>query len=207
METVAQLHSSDVIAVGCGAPVRIDIRTGVALAAVNLPLGPFPLEAQLAGRIGMPVSVLNDASAAAYAEYVLGAGRGSNDLVLITLGTGVGGGVVLGGRLYRGWSEVGHMVIVENGEPCPGSCTGHGHVESYCSGTAADRLARSVLGPQASAHDLVAAASPGPRTDRTSSRLGDRLAAVNLFDPDVVLIGGGVGVAAAGALMSIRSGR
>lgn len=115
VETVAQLHSSDVIAVGCGAPVRIDIRTGVALAAVNLPLGPFPLEAQLAERIGMPVSVLNDASAAAYAEYVLGAGRGSNDLVLITLGTGVGGGVVLGGRLYRGWSEVGHRRGAQRG--------------------------------------------------------------------------------------------
>lgn len=97
VETIAQLRTHDVVAVGCGAPVRIDMRTGVALAAVNLPLRAFPLEALLVERTGLPASVVNDASAAAYAEYALGAGRGSDDLVLITLGTGVGGGFVFGG--------------------------------------------------------------------------------------------------------------
>jgi glucokinase len=205
VETVAQLQTPDVVAVGAGAPVRIDIRTDVALAAVNLPLRPFPLEALLAERTGLPASVVNDASAAAYAEYALGAGRGSNDLVLITLGTGVGGGLVLGGKLYRGWSEVGHMVIVEGGEPCQGSCTGHGHVESYCSGTAADRVARDVLGPQATAHDLVAQRHPA--LAQIGRHLGSAVASLqNLFDPDVVLIGGGFGVAAGGALIDpIRS--
>ena len=79
---------------------------------------------------------------------------------MLTLGTGVGGGVVAGGRLFRAWAELGHMVIVEDGEPCQGACTGRGHVESYCSGRAADRLARELLGPTADAHDLVAQRHP-----------------------------------------------
>ncbi len=130
----------------------------------------------LAARLGLPVGVINDGSAAALAEFVHGAGRGTRDLVLLTLGTGVGGGFVLDGQLYRGWSEVGHMVIVEDGEPCQGACTGRGHVESYCSGHAADRLAREVLGPEATAHDLVDAAASGARarSAATSARRSAR---------------------------------
>jgi len=205
VETVAQLRTPDVVAVGAAAPVRIDMPTGVALAAVNLPLRPSPLASLLSERAGMPVSVLNDASAAAYAEFTLGAGRGSDDLVLVTLGTGVGGGFVFGRQLYRGWSEVGHMVIVEDGEPCQGSCTGHGHVEAYCSGTAADRVARDVLGPQATAYDLVAQRHPA--LAQIGRHLGSAIASLqNLFDPDVVLIGGGFGAAAGEALIDpIRS--
>ena len=124
----------------------------------------------------MPVGVINDGSAAALAEFAHGAGRGTRDLVLLTLGTGVGGGVVLDGQLYRGWAEVGHMVIVEDGEPCQGACTGRGHVESYCSGHAADRLARELLGPDATARDLVEQRHPA--LDEIGRHLGrrDRLA-------------------------------
>jgi hypothetical protein len=151
-----ELKSPRVVSVGCGVPVRVDTRTGLALAAVNLPLANVPLEQILRRRLELPTTVVNDGSAAALGEFVLGAGRGASDLALLTLGTGVGGGLVLGGRLYRGWSEVGHMVIVEGGVPCQGSCTGHGHVESYCSGTAAD--------------------PSGARRDRASPRRCDRLA-------------------------------
>jgi glucokinase len=141
------------------------------------------------------VGVVNDGSAAALAEFVHGAGRGTRDLVMLTLGTGVGGGFVFDGHLYRGWAEVGHIVIVEDGEPCQGACTGHGHVESYCSGHAADRLAREVLGPHATAHDLVEQRHPA--LAQIGRHLGAAVSSlVNLFAPEIVVIGGGFGVAA-----------
>ncbi len=83
----------------------------------------------------MTVGVINDGSAATLAEFTHGAGQDAHDLVLLTLGTGVGGGFVLDGQLYRGWSEVGHMVIVENGEPCQGACTGKGTWSRTARGT------------------------------------------------------------------------
>ena len=134
VQTVRELRWPDIAAVGFGVPARIDQRTGLLLGAVNTPLQDIRLEEVLGERLEMPVGTINDGSAAALAEFVYGAGRGTRDLVALTLGTGVGGGVVFDGQLYRGWSEFGHMVIVEGGEPCQGACTGHGHVESYCSG-------------------------------------------------------------------------
>src|SRR5581483_6718127 len=109
-------------------------------------------------RLGLPVGIENDATCAAYAEYTHGAGRGARSFVALTLGTGVGGGVVLDGELFRAWTELGHVVIVEDGLPCEGACSGRGHVEAYSSGTAADRIAEHELGPGKNAHDLVAAA-------------------------------------------------
>ena len=205
VEVIAALRGPGIGVVGLGVPVRIDARSGRALSAVNLPLHDVVLGKFLGDRTGLPVAVVNDASAAALAEFHHGAGRGSRNLVLITLGTGVGGGVVLDGSLYRGWSEVGHMVIVEGGEPCQGTCTGRGHVESYCSGTAADRLARSALGPAASARDLVEARHP--LLAGIGRHLGAAVASLqNLFDPDVVVIGGGFGVSAGELLLGpVRS--
>src|SRR5262245_30124187 len=152
---VRELKGPDVAAVGIGVPARVDQRSGGVLGAVNIPLHDLNFRAEMREWLGLPVSVDNDASAAALGEHRVGAGQGTNELVLLTLGTGVGGGVVTGGRLYRGWAELGHVVIVEDGEPCQGMCTGRGHVESYCSGAAVDRLARRVLGPEADAQELV----------------------------------------------------
>ena len=122
-------------------------------------------------------------------------GRDVHSLVTLTLGTGVGGGVVLAGKLFRGWAELGHIVIVEDGDPCNGACTGRGHVESYCSGTAVDRLARRVLGPNATARDLVAARHPA--LDAVGHHLGVAIGSlINIFNPQLVVIGGGFGVAA-----------
>jgi glucokinase len=200
VDAVFELRTRETGAVGFGVPARIDSRTGVALGAVNTPLGDIVLEDVFADRIGLPVGVVNDGGAAALGEFLHGAGRGTRDLVLLTLGTGVGGGVILEGQLYRGWSEFGHMVIVEDGEPCQGACAGHGHVESYCSGHAADRLAREVLGAQATARDLV------EQRHQALARIGRHLGAavsslVNIFDPDAVVIGGGFGVAAGSLLL------
>src|SRR5262249_12535600 len=165
---------------GCGTPARIDQRTGVAIGSVNTPIHDLPFREVLGSRLEMPVGVINDGSAAALAEFVYGAGRGTGNLVLLTLGTGVGGGGVFDGRLYRGWSEVGHMVMVEDGEPCQGACTGRGHVESYCSGLAADRLARRLLGPEATARDLVRQRHPA--LEAVGRHLGAAISSlVNLF--------------------------
>jgi glucokinase len=194
VDIVGELRTDDVAAVGFGVPARVDQATGGVLGAVNVPLHELGLRDELGARLGLPVSVDNDASAAALAEHRAGAGRGTTDLVLLTLGTGVGGGVVTGGALYRGWAELGHLVIVEDGEPCQGNCTGRGHVESYCSGSAVDRLAVRVLGPGATAYDLVAQRHAALL--EVGRHLGTAIGSVvNAFGPQVVVVGGGFGVA------------
>jgi glucokinase len=146
-------------------------------------------------RIDLPVEMENDASCAAYAEFRFGAGKGAKDIVTLTLGTGVGGGVVSGGRLFRAYTELGHIVIVEDGEPCQGACSGRGHVESYCSGSAANRLARRVLGPEASARDLVEQRHPA--LQEIGHHLGVAIGSlVNVFGSTRIVIGGGFGIAA-----------
>jgi glucokinase len=192
---VESLLDKDVVAVGFGVPARVDQRTGFVYEAVNAPIGGITLRSEMEQRLGLPIGVENDANAAAYAEYRLGVGRDVDRMVMLTLGTGVGGGVVLDGALYRGWAELGHMVIVEDGEPCPGNCTGLGHVEAYCSGTAANRLAERVLGPGANAHDLVARKHPALL--EVGHHLGVAIGSlVNIFNPELLAIGGGFGVAA-----------
>jgi glucokinase len=197
---VRELLTPEIAAVGFGVPSRIDRHTGIALGAVNIPLRDLRFREELTKRLGLPVGVENDASVAALAEFQLGAGRRSTDLVMLTLGTGVGGGIVVDGKLFRGWSELGHIVIVQDGEPCQGACSGRGHVESYCSGHAADRLARRVLGPDATARDLVDRRHPA--LDEIGRHLGTAIGSlVNIFDPQVVVIGGGFGIAAGELLL------
>jgi glucokinase len=119
---------------------------------------------------------------------------------MLTLGTGVGGGVIANTQLVHSWTELGHMVIVEGGEPCQGKCTGHGHVEAYCSGRAADKIAREVLGAGANAHDLVAQRHPA--LTEIGGHLGTAIGSlVNIFGPERVAIGGGFGVAAGSLLI------
>src|SRR5258708_10219437 len=119
---------------------------------------------------------------------------------MLTLGTGVGGGVVVDDRPFRAWTELGHMVIVEDGAPCQGACSGRGHVEAYCSGCAVDELAREVLGPGKTARDLVALEHPALET--VGHHLGVAMGSlVNIFGPQRFAIGGGFGVAAFELLM------
>lgn len=182
-------------AVGFGIPSRIDQRTGIALGAVNIPLREVAFRTEMERRLGMKVAIENDASCAAYAEFHLGAGRGVHDFVMLTLGTGVGGGVVAMGRLFHAWTELGHMVIVEDGEPCYGACSGRGHVEAYCSGRAADRIAQRVIGPEATARDLVQ--QHHHVLDQIGHHLGVAMGSlVNIFGAQRIVIGGGFGLAA-----------
>jgi glucokinase len=199
---VREVLDGDIAAVGFGIPSRVDQRTGrIEGKAVNVPLGGIELPRLMSERFGLPVAVENDANAATLAEFVAGAGRHVRSLVMLTLGTGCGGGAVLDGVLFRGWAEFGHMVIVEDGEPCFGTCTGHGHLEAYVSGSAATRDARRAFGPAADAHRLVRLAQEGDHEaveilDRIGRHLGAGIGSlVNLFDPELVVIGGGFAAA------------
>ena len=124
---------------------------------------------------------------------------------MLTLGTGVGGGVIADGRLFRGWAELGHIVVQEGGAEC--TCGGRGHLEMLASGFhAGDPAARELFGPGADSYVLIANASRGDERAREAlARIGHSLGAaigslVNIFDPELVVVGGGFG-AAAGALV------
>jgi len=201
-EAVEAVLGDTIAAIGFGVPANLDRRTRCVLRATNLPFDDFDLAAYARDRFGLPAGVENDANAATLAEWKLGAGRGISDLVLLTLGTGVGGGIVLDDRIYRGWAEIGHMVVLADGPPCQGNCHGRGHVEALCSGSAADRAAQDLWGPDADAHMLVERAREGDEAARAClAEIGGYLGAAigslaNLFDPEVVLIGGGFGEAA-----------
>ncbi len=199
---VAAVFADDVAAIGCGIPSVLD-RAGLSLDSTNIPLAGVSLGDRLADRFGVPAGVENDANAAALAEWQHGAGVGIDDLLLLTLCTGVGGGVVLGGALLCGWAELGHMVVVADGPPCQGTCTGRGHLEAVASGNAADRAAAELWGPGATAEQLVERARQGDDAARAAlASMGRLLGAgigslVNVFGAELVIVGGGFGGAAA----------
>ena len=194
-EAVRELPLDGVDAVGFGIPSRFDYRTGHALGAVNIPLSEVDFVAAMHDRLDLPVGVENDASCAAFAEHVHGAGQGTSYFCTLTLGTGVGGGIIFAGKLFHAWTELGHMVIVADGAPCNGACAGRGHLESYCSGSAATRVAQELLGPDATAHDLVE--QHHPALEGIGHYLGIGIGSlVNIFGFERVAIGGGFGVAA-----------
>jgi glucokinase len=200
---VRELLDETVGGVCFGVPSRIDQRRGVAIGSVNIPLVDVPLRDVMRERLGLPVEIENDANAAAIAEWKAGAGRGTEDMMMITLGTGVGGGLILGGRPYRGsigaGAELGHIVIVHDGALC--SCGGRGHLESYVSGKAADEVAREAFGADADAHFLVRMAREGDaRATGLLNEIGRKFGSglgslVNIFDPELVVIGGGFAAA------------
>jgi glucokinase len=198
---VEELLSDEIAALGFGIPSPIDQRSGRALQAVNIPLGDIDFRSRMAERFGLPVGIENDANAATYAEFRFGAGRDVEDMVMLTLGTGCGGGAVIDGRLFRGWAEFGHIVIVYDGLPCQGSCTGRGHLEPYVTGVAAAKLAQEEFGPAVDAHRLVRLAREGePRAVEILDGIGRHLGAgigtlVNIFNPELVVIGGGFAAA------------
>jgi glucokinase len=200
-EAVAELMRDDVVAIGFGIPSRIDQRTGEIQGSVNIPLAELDLRDRMSDRFGVPVAIDNDANAATLAEFVAGAGKDARDMVMLTLGTGCGGGAVIDGKLYRGWAEFGHMVVEFNGRPCQGTCTGRGHLEGYVTGTAATKLAQEEFGPAVDAHRLVRLADEGePRAVEILAGMGRYLGAgiatlVNIFDPELVVIGGGFAAA------------
>jgi glucokinase len=203
---VEELSGDGVAAIGFGVPAPIDRSGGRIVKSVNVPLADVSLRRRVEDRFGLPVGLDNDANAASIGEWRAGAGRGVGHMVMVTLGTGVGGGVIIGGKPFRGatgaGAELGHVVIVHDGPPCQGSCTGRGHLEALCSGHAATEEARKAFGPGADAHRLIDLAREGDATaleilDRIGRHLGSGLGSfVNIFNPELIVVGGGFGVAA-----------
>ncbi|MGZ4417527.1 MAG: ROK family protein [Gaiellaceae bacterium] len=200
-EAVEELLTDGIAALGFGLPSPVDQRSGRALQAVNIPLKDIDFRARMKERFGLPVGIENDANAAAYAEFQFGAARDVESMIMLTLGTGCGGGAVIDGKLFRGWAEFGHIVIEYDGLPCQGTCTGRGHLEPYVTGTAATKLAQAEFGPAVDAHRLVRLADEGEaRAVEILAGIGRRLGAgigslVNIFHPELVVIGGGFAAA------------
>jgi glucokinase len=212
---VGGLMGDDIGAIGVGLPSLIDQRRGEAVDSVNIPLAGIAFRDHLHERFGLPAAIENDANAAALAESRYGAGRGARHMVMLTLGTGVGGGLILDGKLYRGSTgaagELGHITIDLNGPPCQGRCPGRGHLEALASGTAADGYAReqaarnpdgdlgraAAEGKEVDAQLAVELAAQGPGDARdvlehVGFHLGVGISSlVNVFNPELVVLGGG----------------
>ena len=212
-----------VAAVGFGIPCLLDRRTGMAVSSVHLPIVDVPFGDVMRERLGLPVEVDNDANAAMLAEWRHGAAQGAEDAFMLTIGTGIGGGVVVDGRLVRGsvgaGAELGHTVIDMDGPRCQGSCPNRGCLEAFVSGPALarDGLEAARAHPSSGLGRALAAGRPvtGPLVtelawegdgaaravvERAGRRLGVGLASlVNVFNPEVAVIGGGV--VAAGELL------
>jgi glucokinase len=194
----------DVAAIGFGIPSRINQKTGRAVASVNIPLAGVDFRDRMRERHGLPVGIDNDANAATIGEWHAGAAKGGRHVVMLTLGTGVGGGLILDGRPYRGatgsGAELGHIVIGRDGPPC--GCGGHGHLESYAAGRVADQVARKVYGDASDGTELVAKAHDGEsEAVEALAEIGRWLGAgiasfVNVFEPELIVVGGGFGSAA-----------
>jgi glucokinase len=216
---VGELRANhEIQAVGVGAAGYVDSSRSTVLFAPNLAWRDVNLRAELEPRLDLPVVIENDANAAAWGEFTYGAGHDVDDLLLVTVGTGVGGGLVLDGELHRGafgvGGEVGHLRVVRDGQLC--GCGKHGCLEQYASGSALVRNTRAAAAGGGHAADLLveradgdphkidgpmisAAAREGDpfATDQLVSLgrwLGEGIAMLaTVLDPAAVAVGGGVG--------------
>ncbi len=205
---------SDIVSAGIGAPGIANSRSGMVEYSCNLGFQNTPLAQMVSRVLGKPVYLENDANAAALGEYAAGSGRGSHSLVAITLGTGVGGGVVWDGHLLTGFNyagaELGHFVMIQDGEPC--TCGRKGCFEAYCSATALirqtcramEQYPKSAMWLEAPSLEQV-----NGRTAFDAMRRGDSAAKavvdqyiryladgltsiVNIFQPEILCVGGGI---------------
>ena len=211
----AGLKIDDISGFGTGTPGSVDAKTGTVIYANNLGFHNVPLAGLLKERTGKDFFVANDADSAAYGEYVAGAGKGTRDFVMITLGTGVGGGVILDGKIRAGYNgaggELGHTVIQMNGEAC--TCGRDGCFETYASATALIRQTKQAMIKNSSSimwdicdNDI---AKVNGLTAFDAMRKGDEAGKavvdtyisylgigitnfINIFQPDVFCIGGGI---------------
>ncbi|MBR5011785.1 MAG: ROK family glucokinase [Clostridia bacterium] len=210
----AGIDKSEIVAMGIGSPGSIVPETGTVAVANNLGFKNLPLCQMLKDRTGFDFYIENDANAAAYGELLAGAGRGKKNFVAITLGTGVGGGIIIDGKIFSGFNhaggEVGHTVIVQNGEQC--ACGRQGCWEAYASATALIRQTKfamikdptSVMWEIAGTIENVnglTAFDAMRRGDETAKKVVDQyieyiavglVNMINIFQPEVICIGGGV---------------
>jgi glucokinase len=226
--SLAAARGKEIAGLGIGSPGPLDTKTGVVLLTPNLGWTNFPLRDRLSTALGLPATLDNDANCAIFGEWWRGAARGSDYVVGLTIGTGIGGGIVLSGEIYRGVSdiagEIGHMTIDLNGRRC--NCGNYGCLEAYASGPAI--AARAVEGIEAGAEtalpgyvngDLAKitaqvvyeAAHDGDGyalevVHDTAKFLGAGVASlVNIFNPEVVVICGGVTLAGDKLFVPLKS--
>lgn len=208
----AGLKVSDIQSVGVGAPGSVNSDTGVISYSNNLDFHNAPVADYIREVIDLPVYVENDANAAAYGEFVAGSAKGTKDAVCITLGTGVGGGIIIGGKIYSGFNyagaELGHTVIEVDGVQC--SCGRKGCFEVYSSATGLIRMTKEAMDadPDSKMHEMMGDHVSG-RLAFEAMRAGDATAksvvdkyikylaagianTINIFQPEVLCIGGGV---------------
>jgi glucokinase len=187
--------------IGIGAPGPLNPYRGVVLGPPNLPgWDEIPLAKEIQEAFSLPVYLENDCNAAAIAEHRFVAGKGTRHMVYITVSTGIGAGVVVDGTVRQGatgaFGEIGHIIVDPDGPPCP--CGNRGCLEAVASGTAIARMAREIYGQSISAKEVAALAEQGDATAKQILEtafhfLGIGLVnAVNLFDPEVIVVGGGV---------------
>src|SRR3954451_16064770 len=223
VEEIRTAVATPIDAIGFGIPCTFDLRTGMAVQAVNVPLKDIAFGEIMAERLGVPALVDNDANCHIVCEARMGIAQGASDVVLLTLGTGIGGGLYLRGEVYRGWigggGGMGHMGMEMNGRPCQGNCPNCGCLESVASGSALVREASLAVARQpdtALGHALEEgreltgplitelANAGAPVACGAIETIGRALGVgitnlVNIFNPQVVVIGGGV--IAAGELL------
>lgn len=202
-------------AVGIGIPATIDFERGYAIGTVNLDLENIPVRDLLSEKVGLPAVIDNDGNVAMLAEALYGAARGAKHALMLTLGTGIGGGIWLDGKVFRGstgaGAELGHTVVDIDGPRCQGNCRGYGCVEIFASGSAigkagqgaAEREPESALGKlavagqQITGREVTAAALAGDQVaidviDTAGHYLGNALVSLaNVFQPEVIVLGGG----------------
>jgi glucokinase len=210
---IARIMEPDVAAIGVGLPGRVDAKRAAVHSAGYLDIAGLPVAQALEAGLGLPVAIDNDCGMALIAEMSVGAAKGCRDVVMFTIGTGIGGAVASYGDLVRGRSfagQLGHVTVDTLGEPC--ACGRRGCVETTSSGTALGRLvAKAGLPAGTTADALLAAAEAGHSSARAilartilaawatplRSAIGSMVA---VTDPDVVILGGGLGAAACAAL-------
>lgn len=205
-------YKTEIKGVGIGCPGLIDSKNGMVIFAGNLNLKYYPLGKTVSDKIGLPVKITNDANAAALGEAKFGAGKKYENSILVTLGTGVGGGIVIDGKLFEGGksagTEIGHTVIVENGERC--TCGRRGCFETYASARALSEQTRLAMEENKYSEmwkgynlDTVCGktAFDYMDTDITAKVIVDKYIShlacgivnlVNVFRPEAVMLGGGV---------------
>lgn len=192
---------SHVVSWGIGMPSCVNPATGLLVHANCFGWKNVPIYSYLEGRLPLPLRIENDANCAAYGETLAGAAKGHKNAVMLTLGTGVGGGIVLDGKIYAGadrmGAELGHTKLVYDGEQC--TCGQKGCLEAYCSATALIRDARRAITPSINGAKEVfdAAAGGNPAAigliDRYTSMLCAGMSSfITIFRPEVIILGGGV---------------
>ena len=214
--TKAELTMDDVVGAGIGCPGPLSMSQGIVYETPNIPgMKNVALRDRVSAGLGVPASLENDANAAAFGEYLCGAGKECQDMVLLTLGTGLGGGVIVGGKVVRGaheiGAELGHMIIVPDGRQC--GCGQRGCIEQYCSATFMSRAAQRTLAETdrpSRLRDVLAAAGEINSKDINEARIaGDEFAAEvwdemarhlargcvsysRILDPDRIVLAGGM---------------